>query len=104
MNGNFLSENRNASIRGYVLRCLVKGQHFSLPVKYLSNKMLSSGLISNPDIQDHLYYLKESKLIEFTEKNVTPFNAMEADAIVRLTVEGIRFIENGGNPEMGIDL
>lgn len=93
----------NASVRGYIMRSLVKGHRFSCSVKSLSNKMLSCGLISNPDISNHLYYLKQCHLIEFSGKS-DAFNAMDNDAVVRLTAEGIRFIENGGNPGMGIDL
>ena len=103
MNG-FSSFENNASIRGYILRCLVKGHHFSYTVKGLSNKMMSCGLITTPEITPHLYYLVGSKLIEFTCKDVDAFNAMEKDAVVRLTPQGIRFIEQGGNDEMGIDL
>ena len=99
----FSNSGDNASIRGYIMRSLVKGYHFSCPVKTLSNKMLSCGLIVSPDISNHLYYLEQCHLIEFSDKS-DAFNAMDNDAVVRLTAEGIRFIENGGNPEMGIDL
>lgn len=103
MNGFSNAEN-NAYIRGYILRNLVRGMHFSMTVKSLSNKMVKQGIIVNPDISDYLYYLHSSQLIEFTDMSVTPFNALEKDAVVRLSVQGIRFIENGGEPEMGIDL
>ena len=99
----FSNSEANASIRGYMMRCLVKGYHFSLSVKTLSNKMLSSGLIASPDISDQLYYLEQSGLIQFTN-GADAFSAQKDDAVVRLTAEGIRFVENGGNPEMGIDL
>ena len=92
--GGFSNVENNASIRGYIMRCLVKGYHFALPVKTLSNKMMSCGLIDTPEISDQLYYLEQNDLI----------NALNNDAVVRLTANGIRFIENGGNPEMGIDL
>lgn len=101
--GGFSSSEDNASIRGYILRSLVKGCHFSLPVKTLSNKMLSCGLVTSPDISDQLYYLEQCRLIQFSDKS-DAFSAMDDDAVIRLTAEGIRFIENGGNPEMGIDL
>ena len=101
--GGFSNSEVNASIRGYILRSLVKGCHFSLSVKTLSNKMMSCGLITTPDISDQLYYLEQCNLIQFSD-NSDAFSALDNDAIVRLTAEGIRFIENGGNTEMGIDL
>ena len=78
----FSNSGNGAAIRGYIMRCLVKGYHFS----------------------GYLYYLEQCKLIEFTDKKVDALHAMQSDAVARLTAEGIRFIENGGNTEMGIDL
>lgn len=101
--GGFSNSEVNASIRGYILRSLVKGYHFSLSTKTLSNKMMSCGLITTPDISDQLYYLEQCKLIQFSNKSDS-LSALNDDAVVRLTAEGIRFIENGGNPEMRIDL
>lgn len=103
MNG-FSDLQNNASVRGYIMRSLVKGYHFSCLVKELSNKMMACKLIIDPDISNQLYYLEQCRLIEFTDKNVNSFDALKNDAVVRLTAEGIRFIENGGNQEMGIDL
>lgn len=101
--GGFSNAQSNASIRGYIMRSLVKGYHFALPVKTLLNKMLACGLITTPDISDQLYYLEQCNLIQFSDKS-SAFAALNDDAVVRLTAEGIRFIENGGDPEMGIDL
>lgn len=100
----FSNSSVNASVRGYILRSLVKGCHFSCLVKALSNKMMACGLITDPDISKQLYYLEQSSLIEFSGKGTDAFNALDNDAVVRLTAEGIRYIENGGSPEMGIDL
>lgn len=100
----FFDSSVNASVRGYILRSLVKGNHFSCLVKALSNNMMSCGLITDPDISKQLYYLEQCNLIEFSGKKTDAFNALNNDSVVRLTAEGIRFIENGGNPEMGIDL
>ncbi len=99
----FSNPDKNASVRGYILRSLVRGCRFSLPVKTLSNKMISCGLVSDPDISSHLYYLEQCRLIQFSGRS-DAFTALNDDAIVQLTAEGIRFIENGGEPEMGIDL
>ena len=104
MNDFVTNNKQNASVRGYIMRSLVKGCMYSVSVNSLSKKLVDCGLQSTPDISGHLYYLQGCRLIEFTESNVTPFNALEKDAIIRLTVEGIKFIENGGNDEMGIDL
>ena len=103
MDGSFDS-NVNASIRGYIMRSLVKGYHFSCLVKVLVNNMMSCGLITDPDISKQLYYLEQCKLIEFTDQKTDAFSALDKDAVIRLTAEGIRYIENGGSPEMGIDL
>ena len=65
--------------------------------------MMSRGLITTPDISDQLYYLEQCNLIQFSN-NSDAFSALDDDAVIRLTAEGIRFIENGGDPEMGIDL
>lgn len=100
----FSNSGNNASVRGYIMRCLVKGYHFSCLAKDLSNRMIACGLITDPDISSQLYYLEQYKLIEFTDKSVDAFHALQNDAVIRLTAEGIRFIENGGSPEMGIDL
>lgn len=104
MNGFSMSNEQIASIRGYIMRTLVKGYHFSYPVKSLSNKMLANGLITSPDISNQLYYLEECGLIAFTNKKVSALSAMQEDAVIRLTAKGIQFIEQGGNLEMGIDL
>lgn len=101
---SFFDSQKNASIRGYILRSLVKGNHFSCLVKSISNKMLACGLIDNPDISDQLYYLQQCDLIEFTDCKIQAFTSLENDAVIRLTADGIRYIENGGKPDMGIDL
>lgn len=101
--GGFSDAEISASARGYIMRCLIKGYHFSLTAKTLSNKMKASGLISSPDISNYLYYLEGCGLIKFSDGK-DALTALDDDAVVRLTAEGIRFIENGGDPEMGIDL
>ena len=49
-------------------------------------------------------YLYDMGFIEFTNKKITPDTAYEQDGVARLTTKGVRFIENGGDPESGIDL
>ena len=96
--------NHNAAIRGYILRMLVKGYHNALAVRRISNSLSRDGLISEPGIWEPLKYLYDMGFIEFTNKKITPDNAYERDGVARLTTKGIRFIESGGDPEVGIDL
>ena len=94
----------NAAVRGYVLRMLVQGHHSTLTVRRISNSLVRDGLISNPDIWEPLKYLYDMGFIEFTNKKITPDTAYEKDGVARLTTKGVHFIENGGDPESGIDL
>ena len=94
----------NATIRGYILRMLVQGHHSTLTVRRISNSLVRDGLISSPDIWEPLKYLYDMGFIEFTNKKITPDTAYEQDGVARLTTKGVRFIENGGDPESGIDL
>lgn len=94
----------NAAVRGYILRMLVQGHHSTLTVHRISNSLVRDGLISNPDIWEPLKYLYDMGFIEFTNKKITPDIAYEQDGVARLTTKGVRFIENGGDPESGIDL
>ena len=94
----------NAAVRGYVLRMLVKGYHNALAVRRISNNLVRDGLVADPDIWEPLKYLYDMGFIEFTNKKITPDAAYEKDGVARLTAKGVRFIENGGDPESGIDL
>ena len=91
----------NATIRGYILRMLVKGRQHSLMVRRISNDLMKDGLVSD---SEPLKYLADMGLIEFTDVHITPYTAYERDGVARLTTKGIRFIENGGEDEAGIDL
>lgn len=95
---------QNASIRGYVMRMLVKGRNYSVMVRRLSNDLMRDGLIGEPDIWEPLKYLTDMGLIEFTDKRITSYTAFERDGVARLTTKGVRFIESGGDSESGIDL
>ena len=88
----------NAAVRGYILRMLVKGYHNTLAVRRVSNCLVRDGLVSDPDIWEHLKYLYDMGF------KITPDTAYEQDGVARLTTKGVRFIENGGDPESGIDL
>lgn len=76
----------------------------TLAVRRVSNCLVRDGLVSDPDIWEHLKYLYDMGSIEFTNKKITPDTAYKQDGVARLTMKGVRFIENGGDPESGIDL
>lgn len=78
--------------------------HNTLAVRRVSNCLVRDGLVSDPDIWEHLKYLYDMGFIEFTNRKITPDTAYEQDGVARLTTKGVRFIENGGDPESGIDL
>ena len=94
----------NAAVRGNILRKLVKGYQNTQAVRRVSNCLVRDGLVSDPDIWEHLKYLYDMGFIEFTNRKITPDTAYEQDGVARLTTKGVRFIENGGDPESGIDL
>ena len=100
---DFFDAKENASARGFILRSLVRANNFCMSVSGLSKTMLTKGITTSRDISKHLYYLQGYGLIEFTDTEATAWNALERDADVRLSINGIRFIENGGDDE-GIEL
>lgn len=76
---------QNKAIRGYIIRCLVKGYNNTALTRQLSNAMIAAGLIISPDISKYLDYLQEAGYIEFTEEKVTAYNAYANDAVIKLT-------------------
>lgn len=40
----------NKAIRGYIIRCLVKGYNNTALTRQISNSMMAAGLILSPDI------------------------------------------------------
>ena len=94
----------NSSVRGYILRMLVQGHHGCVTAKRISNSLKQNGLISDPDIREFLKYLYDMGLIEFTNSKITPDTAYERDGVVRLSTKGVHFVEQGGDPESGIDM
>lgn len=85
---------QNKAIRGYIIRCLVKGYNNSALVKQISNSMMAASLIISPDIGKYLNYLQEAGYIEFTDKKITAYTAYADDAVVRLTKLGVDLAEN----------
>ncbi|WP_305482987.1 hypothetical protein [Duncaniella muris] len=94
----------NAAVRGYILRLLVKGYHHTLTVRRVSDELLGSDLITDPDIWEPLEYLHDLGFIEFTKKQITPANAYQSDGVIHLTRKGIQFIESDVPEDLGIDL
>jgi len=95
---------RNRAIRGYILRLLVKGVRFSMPVRRISDMLQRDGYVIEADIATYLDYLYELNFIKFLKPNSTPSNAYMLDGAISLTSKGIRFIEDGGTSELGIEL
>lgn len=94
---------QNKAIRGYIIRCLVKGYNNSALVKHISNSMMAAGLVISPDISKYLNYLQEAGYIEFTDEKVTAYTAYAKDAVVRLTKLGVDLAE-GTVEDPGVDV
>lgn len=61
---------QNKAIRGYIIRCLVKGFNNTALTRQISNSMMAAGLIISPDISKYLDYLQGAGYIEFTAEKV----------------------------------
>lgn len=95
--------NQNKAIRGYILRCLVKGYNYSALVKQITNAMMAANMIISPDIGKHLGYLADAGYIEFTDQKINAYNAYAKDAVIRLTKEGVDLVE-GTTEDAGVDV
>lgn len=94
---------QNKAIRGYIIRCLVKGYNNTALTRQLSNAMMAAGLIISPDISKYLEYLRDAGYIEFTTEKVTAYNAYSRDAVIRLTRAGVDLAE-GTREDAGVDI
>ncbi len=94
---------QNKAIRGYIIRCLVKGYNNAALIRQITNAMIAEGLIISPDISKYLDYLEDAGYIEFTGKKVTAYNAYSKDAVIRLTKEGVDLAE-GTIEDAGVDI
>lgn len=104
MNSEEMQEIRqNKAIRGYIVRCLVKGYNNTAVVRQLSNTMIAAGLIISPDISKYLDYLQGAGYIEFMDNKVTAYNAYAHDGVVKLTKEGVDLAE-GTIEDNGVDI
>ena len=100
---------QNKAIRGYIIRCLVKGYNNTALTRQLSNAMIAAGLIISPDISKYydvdkqFLYLQGAGYIEFTEEKVTAYNAYANDAVIKLTKAGVDLAE-GTTDDNGVDI
>lgn len=94
---------QNKAIRGYIIRCLVKGFNNVALTRHLSNAMIAAGLIISPDISKYLDYLHSAGYIEFTEEKVTAYDAYSKDSVIKLTKAGIDLAE-GTIEDNGVDV
>ncbi len=94
---------QNKAIRGYIIRCLVKGYNNTALTRQMSNAMMASGLIVFPDISKYLDYLEGAGYIEFTDDKITAYNAYANDAVIKLTKAGVDLAE-GTIEDNGVDI
>lgn len=93
----------NKSVRGYIIRCLVKGYNNMALTRQLAAAMISAGIVISPDISKYLDYLVDAGYIEFTDEKVTAYTAYANDAVIRLTREGVDLAE-GTTEDKGVDV
>lgn len=94
---------QNKAIRGYIIRCLVKGFNNTALTRQISNSMMAAGLIISPDISKHLDYLQGAGYIDFTEEKITAYTAYSKDAVIKLTKSGVDLAEGTIN-DPGVDV
>ena len=94
---------QNKAIRGYIIRCLVKGYNNTALTRQISNALMAAGLVVSPDISKYLSYLQGAGYIEFTTEKVTAYTAYAKDAVIRLTKSGVDLAE-GTVDDHGVDI
>lgn len=94
---------QNKAIRGYIIRCLVKGFNNTALTRQISNALMAAGLIISPDISKYLDYLSGAGYITFTEEKVNAYTAYSKDAVIKLTKQGIDLAE-GTVEDAGVDI
>lgn len=103
MDENMLREaKQNKAIRGYIIRSLVKGHQNTLMVHQLSNALVGSNMIVNPDIGNHIKFLADEGYITVSD-GVKPADAYLQDASITLANKGVRLVEGSLTDDM-IDL
>lgn len=84
---------QNKTIRGYIIRYLLRGNQYALLVRQITNALVADGLIVSPDVSKHLSYLAEAGYIAFTDRAANAYNAYRRDAVIKLTRKGIDLAE-----------
>lgn len=94
---------RNKEVRGYIIRCLVRGYNNTALTRHLSTAMIDDKIVISPDISKYLAYLQEAGYIEFTKEKITAYNAFANDAVIRLTKKGVDLAE-GTIEDNGVEI
>lgn len=93
----------NRAIRGYIIRCLIKGHNNSALVRHISNALVFEGMIMSPDISKYISYLVDGGYIEFTNKKIKTYTVFAGDAVIRLTNKGVNLAE-GAVTDPGVEM
>lgn len=95
---------QNKAIRGYIIRCLVKGYNNQALTRQLSSSLYAANLIISPDISKYLDYLRDAGYIEIVaDRKVTAYTAYASDAVIKLTRKGVDLVE-GTIEDAGVDV
>lgn len=93
----------NRAIRGYIIRCLVKGHNNSAIIRHISNALFIEGLIMSPDIRKYVDYLINGGYVEFTDRKIKTYTTLAEDAVIKLTNKGINLAE-GAITDPGVEM
>lgn len=104
MNENEMQQaNENRAIRGYIIRCLVKGHNNSAITRHISNALFIEGLIMSPDIKKYIDYLVNGGYVEFSDRKIKTYSSLADDAVIKLTNKGINLAE-GAITDPGVEM
>lgn len=94
---------KNRAIRGYIVRCLVKGSNNSAITKHISNALFVQGMIMSPDIGKYVGYLVNGGYVEFADKKIKAYTSYANDAVIKLTNKGVNLAE-GAIEDPGVEI
>lgn len=94
---------QNKAIRGYIVRCLIKGSNNAAITKHISNALFVQGMIYSPDIRKYIDYLVNGGYVEFADRNVKAYTSYAEDAVIRLTNKGVNLAE-GTITDPGVEI
>lgn len=94
---------QNRAIRGYIIRCLVKGSNNAAITKHIANALYIEGMIMSPDISKYIDYLVNGGYVEFTNKKIKAYTSFADDAVIRLTNKGVNLAE-GAIEDPGVEI